>query len=368
MKDKVKILYIVSSLKRTGPVNQLYYIISGLDLDKYECKVLTLSPEPDDSKIESYKKLGVKVDSLLLSRIQGIVLGKSRLSRYIKSFSPNIIQTQGVRADSLILSLSPKASWITTSRNFPIEDYPSKFGRFKGSLMANKHINVLSRCNYLVSCSNSIASKLAAIGISSTVISNGVPPSNINPKKVDIPQSSGVRFVTVGSLIPRKNMGYLVKLSNKLDEMNIEHELIVLGDGPLLNELKDGANSRVKFIGKVENVDRYLAGSDVFLSSSLSEGLPNTVLEAISYGVPVILSDIPSHCEISDKLPKYSSHVFSLNTLPENFALEIRDIVSKMSSINRSDLAFETDKHFGSKAMSEKYQALYEVAVNGSTF
>ncbi|MCF7497148.1 glycosyltransferase [Vibrio sp. L5-1] len=359
---KKKILFVVSNLRRTGPVNQLSYIISHLDLDKYECRVLTLSPEPVDSKFESYISQGIIVDTLSLTRVQSVLFGSSKLSQYVNNYSPDIIQTQGVRADSLGCALKNKIPWVTTSRNFPIEDYPSKFGKFKGTLMAKKHIKVLAQCKYLVSCSNAIASKLKNVGITSTIISNGVPPSCL--PIIENMDTATIKLITVGSLIPRKNMEYLVRLSNKLDELNLQHEFIVLGDGPLLNELKMLANGRMKFIGNVNNVEDYLSSSNVFLSSSLSEGLPNTVLEAISFGVPVFLSNIPPHREIADKLPENSSYIFSLSTPPETLAIEFISNINMICSVDRGELADVANSKFGAKAMSEKYQKIYEASVN----
>ena len=48
-----KILYIVSTLERCGPTNQLSYIIKYLDKSKFEPMVLTLSPEPKEDRMKN---------------------------------------------------------------------------------------------------------------------------------------------------------------------------------------------------------------------------------------------------------------------------------------------------------------------------
>ena len=48
-------------------------------------------------------------------------------------------------------------------------------------------------------------------------------------------------------------------------------------------------------------VKDYLQAADIFISTAVSEGLPNTVLEALSSGLPCILSDIGPHREIIEK-------------------------------------------------------------------
>ncbi len=76
--------------------------------------------------------------------------------------------------------------------------------------------------------------------------------------------------------------------------------LYILGDGINRDNLmKKYCNaSNVIFTGSVSNVEEYLAASDVYISTSKSEGLPNGVLEAMAVGLPVLLSDIPQHKEI----------------------------------------------------------------------
>lgn len=355
---KKKILFVVSNLRRTGPVNQLSYIIGNLDFDKFECKVLTLSSEPIDSKLSYFIDAGIDVESLSLSRFQGVFKGRNLLKKYIDNYLPDIIQTQGIRADSLLCNMSLSVPWITTSRNFPAEDYPAKFGKIKGRLMAYKHIKVLSQCRSLVSCSNSISKKLENIGISSSVICNGVPFE----EKIVLKKSCGdvFKILTVGSLIKRKNVKYIVNLANELNKNGFSFELTVLGDGPLLSELKRCSPPNVFFLGNVDNVSDFFRESDLFISASFSEGLPNTVLESISYGVPVVLSDIPPHIEITSKLSSNFSYVFSLDLSEEEFAISLVDYISTIKNIDKLQLINDASSHFSAKYMSKKYQTLYE--------
>ena len=52
--EKIKILYVVSTLRQSGPTNQLKGIISNLDKRKYEALVLTLSPEPKKTLVDNF--------------------------------------------------------------------------------------------------------------------------------------------------------------------------------------------------------------------------------------------------------------------------------------------------------------------------
>ncbi|OBU12065.1 hypothetical protein AYY19_08470 [Photobacterium aquimaris] len=357
----MKIVYIVSNLRRTGPVNQLFYILSNLNKERYEIKIITLSPEPKDSKYSQYVSNGYNIECLSLSRISGVIKGKEKIKKILFDFKPDIIQTQGIRADGLVSSLDYNDIWITTSRNFPCEDYPSKFGFIKGWMMARKHCSILSKCKNLISCSNTIAIKLSNIGIKSHVITNGVPVNNNYENKKT---NKELTLTSVGSLIPRKNMGYLIDLISELNLRGVKLNLNILGDGFLMNELKKNAPSNVNFLGNVDNVDDYLSGSSLFLSSSLSEGLPNTVLEAVTRGVPVILSEIDSHLELVKRLPPNSYYIFSLDLEPKILAESIVNEFEKLSKINRRELSLIASYEFSSESMSKQYQQIYEGILN----
>lgn len=355
---KYKLLFVVSNLRRTGPVNQLLYIISHLDKEKYEAKVLTLSAETADTRISDYQKNSIEVTSLSLSRLQGFFSAKKKIRDYIRAYTPDLIQSQGIRADTLINQLRNDIPWISTARNYPYEDYPSKFGFIKGRVMAANHIRVLKKCDNLVSCSHSIANKLSNIGVASKVIRNGVEISKT--KEDNHKKPNRIKLISVGSLIPRKNMKYLINVSNCLAELGFDFELTILGDGPQLHDLKSVSCQNVKFAGQVNNVNDYLIASDIFISSSLSEGLPNTVLEALACGLPVVLSDISSHREVAEQLPKEYSLLFSLEHSEILFSKElISHIPSLLDSRNQS-ISEDTILKFGANAMSTNYQNLYE--------
>ena len=84
IKSAYRVLFLVSSLKKSGPTNQLSYIIKYLDKSVFNPMILTLSNEIDDSAISYFvDKLGVRVDTLGLSRLNGIIKAKSKVKKYI---------------------------------------------------------------------------------------------------------------------------------------------------------------------------------------------------------------------------------------------------------------------------------------------
>lgn len=355
-----KILYIVSTLSKSGPTNQLYNIISNLDLNKFKPYLLTLSPEPEKefSKLNDFVSIGVKVDSLGLSRIEGMLVGKRVVNRFIETLRPDLIHTQGVRADSIMASLGVKQPWVMTARNFPLDDYPSKFGRLKGSLMAHKHLAAIKRCKYLVCCSKTILAKLRKWNDKGTVIQNGVKLPKVAGKKplLDKELVKPI-FISVGGLIPRKNMDSLIRSFNKADKEK-RGTLLILGDGPDREKLQKLCLENTYLIGNVNNVVDYLDIADYFISTSLSEGLPNTVLEALSIGLPAILSDIDSHNELASEFP-HACHIASLNSERNAFREAIENAEGIFDGFSSKDCIATLDAKFSASVMSSRYQQLY---------
>jgi glycosyltransferase involved in cell wall biosynthesis len=78
---------------------------------------------------------------------------------------------------------------------------------------------------------------------------------------------------------------------------------LVVGGGPLLEALLDSARSlgiekRISFCGEVADVIPYLAAADVGVLASLSEGLPNAILEYMAAGLPVVSTDVGGVAEL----------------------------------------------------------------------
>ena len=356
--SKIDILYIVSTLQRSGPTNQLLNIIKNLDLSRFQAKVLTLSEEPNNTRIDDFLNARIEVSCLKLSRIGSLVKGRKTVEKYIAHHAPDIIHTQGIRSDSILrkISLTGNCNWVATARNFPEQDYPPKFGLLKGWLMVKQHLKVFRspNCN-LVACSKSLSEQLTSIGIQNRVIRNGVHATAISnfSQRVNVPRT----FVTVGSLIPRKNVALLLKAMKSLIDEPDGIILKIVGDGPLRSSLEEEAPKNVVFSGECDDVDRYLQNSDAFISASMSEGMPNAVLEALACGLPVLLSDIAPHAEIADVVKQYC-HLFPLVTNQEELANLMRSF-ELPSTEDRSTIIDLYKQNFTADRMSGKYQEMY---------
>jgi len=124
------------------------------------------------------------------------------------------------------------------------------------------------------------------------VITHGVGLSNFEGKgKNRNPEREEVntrRFIYVGRISEEKNVALLVDAFK-----HVPYQLVLVGDGDLKSELELKATENVKFVGYIDNLklEAMFTSSDCFILPSLSEPWGLVVEEALTFGLPVIVSN-----------------------------------------------------------------------------
>jgi glycosyltransferase involved in cell wall biosynthesis len=123
------------------------------------------------------------------------------------------------------------------------------------------------------------------------------------PNGIEVPEDVGrqsrngfVHFVSMGRLDADKAVDQTIRAFAALSA-DVPAHLTILGDGPCRRELEAlsrrlGQEERIVFTGAVEDVAPYLKEADVYLSTSVSEGMSNSLLEAMSRGVMPVVSRV----------------------------------------------------------------------------
>lgn len=299
-----KILFVVSTLRRSGPVNVVLNIIRNLDRNKFYPMILTLSPEGEDSLIDVFEdELNVPFYSLELSRLEAIFKAKKLFNEFLVEHQVDVIHSNGLRPDWLVGSV--EIPTVSTLHNYPFEDYKFNYGRLLGSLIARMHIYFLKSIDNPVTVSKTISDTLfLEHDFEIDYVRNGVDSNRFLVKdktalrkSLNIPLDKNV-FLYVGHLSGLKDPITVIK---GFKEANLSNGLLVfLGDGPLREvcQKEIGSCSDIMLLGRVENVEDYFSASDCYISSSLTESFQLTVLEAVFSGVYCILSDIPVRREM----------------------------------------------------------------------
>ena len=102
--------------------------------------------------------------------------------------------------------------------------------------------------------------------------------------------------IAVGRFVEQKGFLDIISAFSQLSKRYPEWDLVILGDGPQRDELelqitKLGCDGRIHLPGRVGNLSDWYGAAELFIMNSRFEGFPNSLLEAMAHGLPVIATD-----------------------------------------------------------------------------
>jgi len=154
--------------------------------------------------------------------------------------------------------------------------------------------NFYNRCNLVITPSIAMKKELKKNKIKKKIIflSNGVDLKKFHPIKT---KKTGTKILHVGRVGYEKNIDILLKSFKELSKTNKKAELIIAGDGPDMQRLKDYAkelniSKKVKFIGIIPNSElpNLYNSADLFATASTIETEGIVILEAMACGLPIV--------------------------------------------------------------------------------
>jgi len=193
-------------------------------------------------------------------------------------------------------------------------------------------------------------------------IQNGVDTERIDKLSQEdaLKSEKQVVFVYVARMVPVKNHDFLLNII-KQSACNSHFVFIGSIDSKIINRIvEDGLQDKIECTGLIprDEVYRRLKQSDVYISSSVLEGLPVSVLEAMYVGLPIVLSDIPQHREVNE-----NNNLAHLLPLKEDIWI---DIINRLSSTDKKELLSIGAKNrqyvkdnFSLESMHSSYSELY---------
>jgi len=183
----------------------------------------------------------------------------------------------------------------------------------------------------------------------------GVKDNGLNPKS----QDGIIKLVSVSNVVPVKRVKLIFEA---LQQNTIKIEWHHFGDGSLFEELKNlAANKRkdlnIHLHGYVTNnqlMEYYKTNHvDVFINVSYSEGLPVSIMEALSFGIPVIATDVGGTAElVNDEVGKLIERDFAAKKLAKLIDEFFKQDLSKVEMMRKNArLRFEklvnAEKNYG---------------------
>jgi 1,2-diacylglycerol 3-alpha-glucosyltransferase len=163
-------------------------------------------------------------------------------------------------------------------------------------------------CNLVVAPSAGMRDVLLRLGVDAAieVVPNGV---DLTPFHTSIQPLARAQFgfnqedvvlIYVGRLGPEKNLPFLLRSFGGAVQAYDNAKMLIIGDGPERDNLEDrvkhmGIGDNVRFLGIItyEEVPNYLAMADAFVTASVTEVHPLSVIEAMAAGLPVLGIDSP---------------------------------------------------------------------------
>jgi glycosyltransferase involved in cell wall biosynthesis len=165
---------------------------------------------------------------------------------------------------------------------------------------------VWQRAKFRTVCSEELArlGKIADPMSKFLVIPNGVEWDRFKP--VERPRNKKVKILFIGRLIPRKGFERVIRALPEVQEKAREtFEVEVVGSGEHRKKLDDlaqelGVVEQIKYVGTVpyDQLEKSYQRADIFVLTSLSEGMPSVILEAMGCGLPVVASDVGGNNEL----------------------------------------------------------------------
>jgi len=222
-----------------------------------------------------------------------------------------------------------------------------------------------------------VCSELEAIGIQSSQvhhIPNGVDSTIYKPSRdnsdlraqFELPEEGRI-ILSLGRLTPQKQPEVMVDLYSRIEGRSEDVTLAIAGTGELLERVKARVRSKglesVKFLGYVPESDKpdLYACADYYIMTSRYEGQPLSLLEAMSSGLPCIVSDIPNLRMVRDARCGITIQL-------KDIGQDSEAIISYLESDTDQDSIRAREhvlQHYDWRLLAERYLKVFEQAAQG---
>jgi glycosyltransferase involved in cell wall biosynthesis len=248
-----------------------------------------------------------------LAFLISIASGLRRLKKVCRDESISLVQSHlpGANFWALLLSLLGLSSTLATIHNNQEFKYGESDSPVRVRLRKWAYKAIVARCSGTVAVSGKVKDSLVLdlnLGHDQvdriSVVTNGVslPAIPGHDARAVIREEMGVDpqtplILAAGRFEAQKNFGDLVAIAALLKDNGVDFKLIIAGDGDMRPTLESrvgelGLSGKVVLPGNVPQLNRWMLGADIFVMTSLWEGLPLVLLEAMAAGLPGVAFDI----------------------------------------------------------------------------
>ena len=371
--EKIKVAHIVQTLDVGGAERLVMDLLKSCDKSRFDFTLCCLGTR------------GVLADELEKENVRLIFLNKKdgldfnlsfKIASLMKDSKIGVLHTHNQRPQfygALATHLFRPRVYVHTrhGRNYP-DNYKSVlFSRF----FAGRASKVVVVCDDIYKFARDIE-KLPKEKLK--IINNGVDTERFNGEGRDkklLRDSLGIGpdelvIGTVGRLAKIKNQKLLILAFKNVADLRSDCRLVVVGDGPLKNELIDysqevGVREKILFLGERNDISQLLGVFDIFCLSSLSEGISLVLLEAMATGLPIVATRVGGNSELIEDgvngflVPSQDPRSMSENLVKLLSDKELRDHMSKNNQKSARS-------RFDIRDVTKTYQELYVNEINNT--
>lgn len=284
----MKILMCIDSLSKDGASRVFTNLAEYLSINNevlFCCSVSNIIEYPIPSTVKQVHTFS-NTSNKLFRNIERI----KNLNRIIKKNNPDIILSFLPRSSYMNCLLKRKNTKLVISvRNDPKTEYSKLIDKILMNLLYPRADGFVLQTN---DAKKYFCKKIQN---KSRIILNSVNPIFL---KDNIKTSIKKKIISIGRLVEQKNHKLLIDSFINISNDISDYYLDIYGDGPLKNELEKyiqskGMSNKIFLKGNIDNIKKVMCESSLFVLSSNYEGLPNSLIEAMSIGIPCISTDCP---------------------------------------------------------------------------
>ncbi len=361
-----RILYVSTSTTVGGAEKTLYTIATLIDPKRHQV-VGVVSLKPEGAYADKLKRQGIPTQSLDLAGAPRSADAK-RLAAIIERERPDLVHAVMYQAIQLCRLAKPRVSLPFKLVASPRVNYRSRswWTRLVDRWLKERDDLLIAECeasrHFLVERMGYSPSKV--ITIRNGVDLAGWPASKIDrqKKRMELRLNSGELLLgAVGRLDKQKGFSILIEAMAQLKGSPLR--CAILGEGPERASLealvrKNHLEKSVWLLGEKADIPSWLSALDLYCLPSLWEGLPNSLLEAMALGLPVVASKVDG---VPEAVQEGRDGVLVPPGKPAALAAVLRQLIdepARRDALGRAARATISER-FTLRRMLDEYQAAY---------
>lgn len=358
-KSKLKILFFIASLRSGGAERVASTLVNYWAEQGYEIDFVTLDTSGNDfyklhKNIKRFELDLYGASSGLIEKFIRIFKRIYLLRALIKKSKPDMVlsfmDTNNIYA--IVAAKLASAKVIISERTYPpFYNSGNFFDKLRKFIyrFSNAHVAQTSEVKEW-------ADEFLPSSVKSVVISNPLPEKYSNP---ELPKDRGNIVIAVGRLSFEKGFDLLIKAYAAIAKKNKNWCLEIVGDGPEKSNLEElikslGMADYIKLKGLSHDISQDYKRAKIFVLSSLVEGFPNVLLEAMAHGLAPISFD--SKCGPRDIIQHLQNGILVESKNAAKLAEELDQLIvnnAMQNKLSKNALTIKND--YSLKSISNKW-------------